>query len=71
MYHSMQSRHDKMAIIALCQAHVAVSLQTVVLDYVQSEIHLKSSRDKSQLDLASELMWLRCYRLPPASVTNC
>ena len=29
-------------------------LQTVVLDYVQSEIHLKSSRDKSQLDLASE-----------------
>jgi len=30
-----------------------VLLQTVVLDYVQSEIHLKSSRDKSQLDLAS------------------
>ena len=39
----------------------AVCLQTVVLDYVQSEIHLKSSRDKSQLDLASEL-----HRTAPA-----
>ena len=31
-------------------------LQTVVLDYVQSEIHLKSSRDRSQLGLASECL---------------
>ena len=71
MYHPIATRHDKLFIIVLSQAYLAVSLQTVVLDYVQSEIHLKSSRDKSQLDLASELMWLRCYYLQPVPVTNC
>lgn len=29
-------------------------MQTVVLDYIQSEIQLKSSRDKSQLELAGK-----------------
>lgn len=35
--------------------------QTVVLDYIQSEIQLKSSRDKSQLELACKPLLLSAH----------
>lgn len=40
-------------------------MQTVVLDYIQSEINLKSSRDKSELGLAS-----KCSPAPHCSVST-
>ncbi|DBA66099.1 hypothetical protein WJX79_008454 [Trebouxia sp. C0005] len=55
LVHCIHGKDRTGLIVMLIMLLCSVEPETVVLDYVQSEIHLKSSRDKSQLDLASYL----------------
>ncbi|DBA90427.1 hypothetical protein WJX77_002141 [Trebouxia sp. C0004] len=55
LVHCIHGKDRTGLIVMLIMLLCSVESETVVLDYVQSEIHLKSSRDKSQLDLATYL----------------